>query len=457
MELKKLLKKALESAKPEAEIMKKINKVSSELIIELKNKIRQKKILAQVFVGGSLAKNTLVKTDDNIYDVDIFVRFNEKYHQKNDAPSHSKVCDLNGARFLAARESPHSKECDFQDSRHETMSEILCDIVSNHAFKIHGSRDYYQLKKDNIILEIIPVLKINKPEKAKNVTDLSYFHVNYVLEKIKKRPRLADEIILAKAFIHSQNAYGAESYIHGFSGYSVELLILHYESFLKFIKAIAESKEDKIIIDDKKFFKNKNEVKRELNEAKLFSPIILIDPTNKERNALSGLSKEIFDKFKLSCQEFLKKPKSSFFKKKNVSDKFKNYSNLRVVSIKTNKQIGDISGSKSKKFYDFFILNLKKDFIIKKSGFNYDENENLAKFYLVLDKKEDDLIKGPPIERIDNLTAFRKAHPDSYIKDGIAYAKLSHDFSFEEYIKNFIKKQDKILDEMSIEDIKLEK
>ncbi|MBD3252791.1 hypothetical protein GF386_03610, partial [Candidatus Pacearchaeota archaeon] len=54
------------------------------------------------------------------------------------------------------------------------------------------------------------------------MTDLSYFHVNHILKKIKKNKNLSDEIRLAKKFAYSQNCYGAESYIHGFSGYALE-------------------------------------------------------------------------------------------------------------------------------------------------------------------------------------------------------------------------------------------
>ena len=40
-------------------------------------------------------------------------------NQKNNVLPHAKVCGLNGTCFLDARESPHSKECGFQDSRHK--------------------------------------------------------------------------------------------------------------------------------------------------------------------------------------------------------------------------------------------------------------------------------------------------------------------------------------------------
>ena len=167
MDAKTILKKQIELVKLDKDVIDKIDIVSKKFCDELKKSIKSKKIKAEVFIGGSLAKNTIVKTDDNKYDVDIFVRFDKKY-------------------------------------KDDEISKLLEKIIGNKAQKVHGSRDYYQIKTDNIILETIPVIRIKKPEEALNVTDLSYFHVNYVTEKIKKSKKLSDEIKLAKAFAHSQ-------------------------------------------------------------------------------------------------------------------------------------------------------------------------------------------------------------------------------------------------------------
>jgi len=56
-------------------------------------------------------------------------------------------------------------------------------------------------------------------------------------ERLKK---ILDEIRIAKAFCYANNCYGAESYISGFSGYALELLVYHYKSFLKFIKSMVK-------------------------------------------------------------------------------------------------------------------------------------------------------------------------------------------------------------------------
>ena len=233
------------------------------------------------------------------------------------------------------------------------LREIARSIGESHSTIL---RKINELVKENIIIEIIPVLKIKKPEQAVNVTDLSFFHVNYIVDKLKENKKLIDEIRLAKTFTHAQNSYGAESYIHGFSGYALELLICHYGTFLRFIQKMVELniKKEKLIIDDNKFYKNNNQVMTELNQSKRNSPIILIDPTFKERNALSSLSRETFYKFQNDCKSFLKNPSNKYFIKKEISEEFKTYNPI-IISIKTNKQAGDIAGTKSKKFFNFLI------------------------------------------------------------------------------------------------------
>ena len=51
----------------------------------------------------------------------------------------------------------------------EKVSGLLGRILSKKAKKIHGSRNYYQFSKDGILIEVIPVLKINKPEEAEEL------------------------------------------------------------------------------------------------------------------------------------------------------------------------------------------------------------------------------------------------------------------------------------------------
>ena len=124
---------------------------------------------------------------------------------------------------------------------------------------IHGSRDYLRIKiSPSFFIEVIPAIKIKNPKEAENITDLSYSHVNYIKRKIKSQ-KILDEIKLAKVFCYANHCYGAESYINGFSGYGLELLIYYYGSFLKFIKTVSKIKE-KTVLDIEKDYKNKQEI-----------------------------------------------------------------------------------------------------------------------------------------------------------------------------------------------------
>ena len=292
MRLKEILEKQLELIKLSEAELEKIKAETARFVKLIRAKTR-----AEVFIGGSLAKGTLIKK--KIQDIDIFIRF------KNE----------------------------------EKAREIKKLEISSYRRKIiHGSRDYLQFGKGKIVFEVVPVLKISKPEQARNITDLSYFHVNYIAKKIKKNKKLSDEIKLAKFFCFSQGCYGAESFIRGFSGYGLELLIIYYGSFEKWLRAMIKVK-DKLVIDPKKHYKNKQEVLNELNEAKLSSPVVFVDPTFKQRNALAALSEETFSKFQKAASAFLKNPRLDFFKEKEISEKGFNL----ILKAKTNKQEGDIA------------------------------------------------------------------------------------------------------------------
>lgn len=414
-EVVKILNEQLENISPSKEDYDRIKKVNKEFQEYLTNNLKKLKIRAQVFLGGSLAKETLVRKDP--YDIDIFVRFDKSYDP-------------------------------------DKISDIL-EKALPEANRVHGSRDYYQQKIDGIIVEIIPTIKISKPEQATNVTDLSYFHVNYMLNQIKKTKNLTKEILLAKTFAHAQNVYGAESYIHGFSGYSLELLVAHYKSFTKFIEEIlkVDPKKSKLVIDPEKHFKSSEDALEKINPSKKISPIILIDPTYKERNASSSLSEETLYKFQNACRSFIKKPSKDAFKQRHVKDEFKNKQPV-ILTIKTNKQPGDIAGTKSKKFTTFLLSRLKREFTIKKDGFEYDEEQNIARLYLILDKKKPTTIEGPPVSSRRNLEQFKKAHPKVFIKKDKSYVILEHKLTFKEWFEKFKKEDKKIIRDMNITELK---
>ena len=381
------MQNVLDKIKPSKEEIKKLNKIVNEILSKID--IEDTKAI----LGGSGAKGTWLK---NTHDIDVFVKFNyQKYKNKSDKISQILEKNLK-SKFKIA--------------------------------KLHGSRDYFQIKKDNITFEIVPILDIKNANQAKNITDVSPLHAKWV-----KKHNHQDEILLTKAFARAQKVYGAETHIKGFSGYVLEILTIYYGSFKNLVNKISKWKE-RTIIDIEKHHKNPL---KELNKSKLQSPLILIDPVDKSRNAAAVLSKEKYDLFIKSCKNLPKNP--------TIKDFTEKQSKIPKSTIKikfSTKGKKDVIGGKLysafEKLKKQLILN---DFKIKKSGFILEENavmwiklvnNTLSKYHE---------IRGPPILNKKHLQRFKEKHKKAYTKDGISYAKEKRKFTrAKDLINDYFKK-----------------
>ena len=442
----------------EKDELKIIKKISLEFVKSLKNCIKRTKINADVFIGGSFAKETLTKSDE--YDVDVFVRFDWNYEDLS--------LELEKILKVLSRE----KNVEFE--------------------RVHGSRDYFKLTEGKLTFEIVPVVKIKKPKEERNVTDLSYFHVNYIKKHLNEK--MKKEVLLLKKFCKASKVYGAESYIRGFSGYALECLIVNYKTFEKTLKELLKVKDkeipsnsvtlqsgisnrhsrtkgntikgnvykERLIIDPAKHFKKKNDVFFAMNENKIHGPIILVDPTWKERNVLSALSLETLKIFQENANNFLKNPSENYFYLKKFDEKdfkeeakIKNSEFLKII-LETDRQEGDIAGTKMKKFSKFLIIGLKKYFYILKDEFVY-EGDKKSKLFLILKSKEEIIKIGPPLDREKDVSIFKKINKNTFEKNGYIHAKMIVDFSAKSFLEDFARiEKNRKLKEMGIVGMKIE-
>ncbi len=382
--LQKIIRDATELFVVDEPEMNDLKKSTKSFLQNLKVALKKEKIIASIFIGGSFAKKTLVRQKN--YDMDIFVRFSKKYQKEN-------------------------------------LSELLFKALKHLGTftVIHGSRDYARFHTNpKIIYEVVPVLAITNPKEARNVTDLSYLHVQYLVPKLNSK--IQRDITLAKAFLRAAHCYGAESHIRGFSGYSVELLVHHYKGFVPFIRAIAKAKTP-LVIDSKKHFKDYKKIFLDLNAAKLQSPIILVDPTNAQRNALSSLSVDVLLKFQKYCKAFLQKPNLSFFELRAIDllEKQKIFQNkgkeTLLIELKTDKQAGAIAGSKFRKFFEHFTRELLKSAKITEHHFEYLQDDT-ARILFVGTSKKEIICTGPKLTYTDHVATFKKLHPRAIVKSG---------------------------------------
>ncbi len=418
-----ILERVLEKITPSEEKLKFMDKNLNSFLEKINKRIKKVGLDLEVFVGGSFAKKTLIKKKTD--DIDIYFRFNQKYSD---------------------------------DSLTKLTKKILKKIRSVSV--VHGSRDYFRVKINSwFYFEIIPVRKIKKIEEAKNITDLSYSHVKYIRKKVKSK-KVIEGIKLAKAFCYGSRTYGAESYVHGFSGYSLELLIYHYGGFMKFLQEIVKKRKDKLIIDIEKHHRNKQRILLDINSSKLESPIILIDPTFKKRNTLAALSEETYEIFRKAAKEFLKNPSEEFFKVKKID--FKNIKNdaekkgkeFLLIKTRTKKQEGDIAGTKLLKFSKHLEYEFKKFFELIDSDFEYlDNQEGIS--YFVLKRKNEIVSCGPSINDKKNVLKFKEEHPRTFIKEGKIYSKRKINFSGKEFLAVWGRKNQKKVKEMYISKLEI--
>ena len=385
------------SDKERLQLTKKVN----SFIAELKSLLKKNNLKAKVMLGGSAAKSTIIRND---FDCDIFVRFDYKQYM----PQEEKI-DL----YLAKTLQPYNP------------------IV------IHGSRDYFHITKEGINFEIVPVLDVSDPKKAINVTDMSPLHVNWILKHMNQR--LRDEIVLTKLFLKANNLYGAESYIKGFSGHVVDILLVQYKTFLNLLKQSKKWKMQQVIDVEK------HNTAKWLNESKI-SPLILIDPVQPSRNACAAISEEKFNLFKQIAAKFLKNPSKDFFilKKKSaeqlkqeLQQKFKKES-IFVLQFNLLDGKQDIILTKALKAYEHVLKEAQEnDFEIIDTNIDF-SNKDLPLSYFIIPKKPLDklqIIKGPSIDFPQGIEAFRQKHSSAFLKGKIWYAKEPRECTtFDEFL-----------------------
>jgi tRNA nucleotidyltransferase (CCA-adding enzyme) len=383
MKHEKILDEVVDKIRPTQKEISELNEIANRFISSLKAQG------LSAYVGGSLAKGTMVKKQVK-QDIDIFVvhRFSEDI--------------LKIEKKIRGLKLPGELKV------------------------IHGSRDYFQVEAGIATLEIIPVVENKDPELAENVTDVSLAHVKYITEEIKKNPSIADEIRLSKFFAQAQRCYGAESYIKGFSGYSLEVLTIYHKGFLKMLKNIGKKK----VIDPKRYFKNEKEVLREINASKLVGPLVVVDPTYKYRNVTAGLGEEVYEKFLTSAKAFLKKPSKEFFviKELNVEEMKieaeKKNAKFIDINLKSMRQEGDVAGSKMRKFFDFFAeeLKRKKQDVLKKDFF-YSGKGQTAKGYVIVKEVNEIEVRGPSVGLAEAIDKFSKGKKEVYRKGKYYFTK----------------------------------
>ena len=263
----------LEAIKPTQEENEKV-KLLSDKLINIINKIaRENNIDAEATLVGSVAKGTWLSGKA---DVDIFIKF-----PLNISEANLKKCGL------------------------ELGHKCIGKMHGKHELR-YASHPYVTGFIEGFEIDFVPCYIIKSAEELKSAVDRTILHTEYVRANLKEKQK--DEVLLLKKFMGSIHTYSAEFKVGGFSGYLCELLIIHYGSFLNVLEAASGKWKPNYKIDIEEY-----------GTGDLFSePLVVIDPTDKNRNVAAALKLQKMSEFIVASRNFLDDPKEEYLFDKSI-------------------------------------------------------------------------------------------------------------------------------------------
>lgn len=328
---------------------------------------------ATVQLGGSVSKNTHVGDD---YDIDIFIKF------------------------------PLSA-----NSLSDRLETALNELSWTYE-RVQASRDYFIVSDGKHDYELVPVLNIDQPSQAKSVIDVSPLHIDYFNNRAHDTTR--DHVRLLKQFVKAHRIYGAESYINGFSGHVIDLLILAYGSFSDVLEA-AQDWSPKTVIDIEE---HHDTPMLTLNESKTHGPLIVVDPIQSERNAAAAVNDAAYHEFIDAAKAFLNEPRGEAFTKPTLAERISSLGRAEgdqheiiQVTVSFDERRHDLAGARLRKIQEHIERRLDgENFHVAQTLLHHEETSAVLIATTPTPKTDHRVINGPPVDMDEHVKRFTDQH-----------------------------------------------
>ena len=357
-----VLKKAKEIAIPNHRQRKKVDKIAGQVFSLVSNEAEKQKSVVSVHFGGSYAKETW--TSEKI-DIDIFVKFKTATTEKNFEKIGRKIGFDSLKKF-----KPYVR-------------------YSEHPF--------VEANIDGVGVNVVPCYDVKKGA-WKSAADRSTFHTEFMSEKLSGQ--MKDDIRILKYFLNINKMYGAEIAKQGFSGYVCEVLVYYLGSFENVLKKMTKLQKNEMIGESPRKFE---------------SPMIIIDPIDRNRNLGAAISMDNVTNFILVARNFLKKNSISYFKEKIRTEKSFNglNANMLFVHFKYKKRSDDIIYGQIKRATTSIESQLNKEGfnVLRTDALAYDDNQASLIFLLQsLTINRQEIRTGPEVFSSDFSSKFIHAN-----------------------------------------------
>jgi len=403
--------KKIEPNKSEGEKLKELSKKT----LSIANKFA-KKVNGKAIIAGSLVRDTWLSDKKEF---DIFIIFPRKISEK-------KIEKL-GLKF---------------------GKNIIKGMGGSYRIE-YAQHPYTRGVVNGIQIDIVPCYEIKPGERIKSAVDRTPLHVEYLNKNMTKN--FSDDVRLLKKLCVANKIYGADAKNQGFSGYVCELLIIKYGEFLNVLKNVVKWKPGEII-DIENYYKKKeyNKLRKKFKREVL----IIIDPTDKTRNAAAAISADSFFILKKMANVFLKDPSDEVFFEEEIESLtedelikllIKRRTELLIVRFKPPKIVPDILWPQLRKFADRleYVLKENEFEVLRKDIYTDERSLAVVLFEMQVSKLPTvDKRIGPIIFDLDDSERFL----NKYKKISTAGPFIEKNYWCAEVNRSFTTAREKLID-----------
>lgn len=261
-DLETVLDRVSERVTPDADERARMEAVAAEVISRIEAALADLPVDGDAIQVGSTARNTWMSGDR---DVDVFVRF-----------------------------SPQLDRADLEAYGLEVGRSVLPEGREEYAEHPYVTGDL-----EGFDVDVVPCYRVDDPTAIRSAVDRTPFHTEYLADNLGDSQ--AAEVRVFKRFLQGIGAYGSDLRTRGFSGYLAELLVLVYGDAEGVFRAAA-AWQPPVELDP-----------AEHGEASFDDPLIVIDPTDPERNVAAVVSPENVARVQHFARELLADPEPSVF------------------------------------------------------------------------------------------------------------------------------------------------
>lgn len=251
---------------PDADERETLRTTTERLVDRTEAAVADLPVDADVLLVGSTARGTWLAGDR---DVDLFVRFPPDLDRE----------DLEQYGLAVGRAV-------LPDGREE-----------------YAEHPYIVGEFDGVTVDLVPCYDVADATAIQSAVDRTPFHTEYLEARLDAD--LAADVRVSKAFLKGIGAYGSDLKTRGFSGYLTELLVLIYGGFRPFVEAAADW-HPPIELDPE-----------DHGRATFDDPLVVVDPTDPERNVAAALSATNVARLQHYARELLAEPRESLFEPTN--------------------------------------------------------------------------------------------------------------------------------------------